>query len=190
MKYRIFLLTVALSLLLCLSAAADTGITPVREYITKDTDALPDILNVGVPLQCGDLQIMLMGQPVLTKSNVGMVAELDMNYLTVRLAFTNNSEKTVGWLMPDSFLVQETWNHRIYGAYHLDPITSAKVAAGFKLPVFLTPIEPGKTLQTPLVFSVYPGAQSWILSFSPRTIGEEAPSAETVRFQLPAVITQ
>ena len=190
MKHRIFFLTALLILLLCLSAAADTGITPVSEYISKDTDELPDVLNIGVPLQCGDLQIMLMGQPVLTKSNLGMIAELDMNYLTIRLGFTNTSDKTVGWLMPDSFLVQETWNHRIYGAYRLDPIISAKVAAGFKLPVFFTPIEPGKTLQTPLVFSVYPGAQSWILSFSPRMIGEEAPNAETVRFQLPAAVTQ
>ena len=93
MKHRIFFLTALLILLLCLSAAADTGITPVSEYISKDTDELPDVLNIGVPLQCGDLQIMLMGQPVLTKSNLGMIAELDMNYLTIRLGFTNTSDK-------------------------------------------------------------------------------------------------
>lgn len=192
MKHRscICFIIAALSLLLCLSAFAETGITPSRQYQQEDQDELPEVLNVGYPLQCGDFSLMIMGQPVVTKSSVGMVAELDMNFLIIRIGFTNLSDRTIGWMMPDSFSLTETYNSRRYGTYRMEPIISAKVAAGFKLPAFFTPIEPGKTLQTPLVFSVYPGAQSWVLTFTPRTIGEETSDAEPVSFRLPAAILQ
>lgn len=188
-KHLIFFLILAFILLLHMPAAGNEGISFMRDYHPSGIPELPEVLNVGIPMYCGNYQIQIMGQPIITKSGIGMVADLDMYYLIIRVGLTNMSEKTVGWLTPGSFIIQETYNRRIYGTYSMDPIISAKFAAGFKLPAFYTQIEPGQTLQTPLVFSVYSGAQSWVLTFDPHVFGQEE-AAEPIRFQIPAALLQ
>ena len=58
-----------------------------------------------------------------------------------------------------------------------------------ELPAFYTEIEPGKMMQTVLVFSVFSGAQSWVVNFDPHVFGEEA-SGEPFRFQIPPALLQ
>lgn len=173
---------------ICLPAQAGE-IVPVRDYRVPKAGELPEILYAGVPMDCGPYQIRVMGQPVVTKSNNGMIASHDMNFLIIRIGLTNISDKTVGWLTPDSFLVRETFMGRIYGTYTFNTIVSAKAAAGFNLSAFFKPVNPGETMQTAIVFKVFPGAEGWILSFSPKTFGEENPSC-SVEFQLPPAVIQ
>ena len=65
---------------------------------------------------------------------------------------------------------------------------SAKAAAGFSTKAFYAPIQPGATLQTALVFAVFPEAEGWIFTLSPYVLGGEA--EESVQFMLPAAIVQ
>lgn len=188
-KHLTFLLVLFAVLFFRLPASGDEWLMFKRDYHPSSIPELPEVLNVGIPLDCGAYELQIMGQPIITKSGIGMVADLDMNYLIIRVGLTNKTGKTVGWLTSDSFILQETYNSRIYGTYTMDPIISAKFSAGFKLPAFYTPIEPGKMIQTVIVFSVYSGAQSWVVSFDPHVFGEEA-SGEPFLFQIPQPLPQ
>ncbi len=167
--------------------ASDVVLT--RDYRPPEAGGLPDVLYAGMPMDCGPYQIRVMGQPVLTKSNNGMIASKDMNFLIIRIGLTNIDDKTLGWLLPDSFLVEEVFNGRVYGTYTFNTIMSAKAASGFNLPAFFKPIKPGETMQTAIVFKAYPGAQEWILTFSPKHFGDEEAEC-SVRFRLPPAVIQ
>ncbi len=189
MKLRMLIFTLLLWSLPVFLPVQAGDIVPLREYQAPEADELPDILYQGNPMECEPYQIRLMGQPALTKSSLGMIASHDLNFLILRVGLTNMTENTIGWLTPDSFLVQEIYNSRIYGTYTFNTIMSAKVAAGFNLPAFYEPVKPGQTMQTILVFKVFPGAQGWILTFSPKHFGEEEASC-SVSFRLPPAIVQ
>ncbi len=182
-----------LALLACLAwiflPARASDVVLVRDYRAPEGDVLPEVLNAGIPLECEPYQIRVMGQPVVTKSNNGMIASKDMNFLIIRIGLTNLSDAPIGWLTPDSFLVRETYMGRIYGTYTFNTIMSTKAAAGFNLPAFYKPVNPGETMQTAIVFKVFPGAQGWILKFTPRHFGEDEASC-SVEFQLPQAVIQ
>ena len=161
MSKRIFyaLSTALLFILLsCLPAFAGDAI-PSSDYMALEPDELPEVLNVGTVLEDGDYAIQIKGQPVVTRSSNSLIASLDLNYLIVRVGITNNGEETVGWLTPDSFHVQETYMGHAYGTYPLNTIMSAKASVGYSQPAFYSAIEPGKTLDTTLLFEVFPEAQ-------------------------------
>ena len=164
-------------------------VIPAREYQGKSADNIPGILYAGTPMDCEPYQIRVMGQPVVTKSNNGMIASSDMNFLIIRIGLTNMTDKTLGWLTPDSFLIREIYNNRIYGTYTFNTIMSAKAAAGFNLPAFYNGVKPGETMQTVIVFKVYPGAQGWILTFSPKHFSDTEADC-SVEFQLPPAVIQ
>ena len=181
-----FCLTVLFILILVQPGWADT--IPSKEYPFPDGSDLPEILNVGYVLDCGDFSIRLIAQPLITKSMNLIVADQDWKYLVVRVGITNNSEETIGWLAPESFRLHEVYRNRGYGYYPLDYLMSAKASVGFSQKPYYAAISPGQTLQTPLVFSVFPDADSWIFTFSPRVYGS-APQ-ETIQFRLPKALVQ
>ena len=111
-----------------------------------------------------------------------------MKYMILRVGITNNGEETVGWLTPDSFVLQEYYRNRIYGKTRLNSLMSARISAGYSLKTFYNAIEPGQMLLTPLVFDVFPEADGWILTFSPHVFGEKA--NESVQFRLPKAVIQ
>lgn len=191
MTKRIFaalLLSMLFLFLTCMSVSAADAV-PSSEYITLAPSDLPEILNIGTVLENGNYSIQVMGQPVVTKSSNSLIASLDLKYLIVRVGITNNSEEPVGWLTPDSFHVQETYMSHAYGIYSLNTIMSAKASVGYSQPAFYSTIEPGKTMQTTLVFDVFPEAQGWVLIFTPKVLGNE--EADTsISFQLPKALFQ
>lgn len=163
-------------------------LTPGYLYRNTPDPDFPKTLYVGWVQKCGRYTIKLLQDPVVTKSNQHMVSDEDTKYLVLRVAITNNSDEPGGWFTPDSFVLQDTYRSRAYGTYMLDIADSAKVAWGFKQPVFHAPINPRDTLYTVLVFSVYPDVKSWLLTFAPRNYGMEP--EEVVRFQLPMAVFQ
>lgn len=165
--------------------------SPNRSNISSNEviSNFPEILNVGSILECGDYQIQIMGQPVVTKSSNSIIADLDLKYLIVRIGISNTSDQTKKWLAPNSFTAQETYLNHAYGTYHLDYIMSAKASSGFNLPPFFSSIEPGKMLSTVLVFEIFPEAENWIITFSPSTFTGET-SSENVKFLLPKALKQ
>ena len=187
---------IKLLILLLLCAALTIGFSAVRAgdvtpgYLYRNTPDpdFPKTLYVGWVQKCGRYTIKLLQDPVVTKSNQYMVSDADTKYLVLRVAITNNSDEPGGWLTPDSFILQDTWRNRAYGTYMLDIADSAKVAKGFKQPLFHAEIKPKQTLYTVLVFSVYPDVQSWLLTFAPHNYGFEP--EETVRFRLPPAVFQ
>lgn len=185
-KVNILILTVLFLLITALFSAvfADDGITPGYLYRPEKDPAIPQKLYVGWIKECGRFSIRILQQPILTKSTNYMVADADTMYLTVRVAITNKSSESAGWLAADSFILQDTYYGRIYGTYKLDVPISAKSAQGFKTPVFFSEIKPGDTLNTVLVFEVYPDVESYIMTFSPRAMTEASPE-DTVSFVLP-----
>lgn len=152
-------------------------------YRQEPNPDIPNRLYVGWVADCGDFSIKLLQQPVITKSNNYLVADAETEYLVLRVAITNKTNESLGWLAPDSFSLQDTYLSRIYGTYALDIAESAKVASGFHQQVFYSEIHPKDTLYTSLVFSVYPDVSSWIFTFAPHAFGQEP--AETVRFRIP-----
>lgn len=163
-------------------------VLPRELYDFPDEDNFPPVLNIGEVIECGDYSLRILNQPVLSKSFQAMIASKDLKYLSIRVGITNNSDQTIGWIAPDSFTLQEIFRHQIFGNYKLDYLMSAKAAAGFSWRAFYSPIEPGETLQTLLVFSVFQEVDDWIFHFSPHLLGES--SKDTVQFRLPAVIVQ
>ena len=176
--------------LLCFTVlpAAAYQIVFTEDYPFPDGSKLPEVLDLYKPVECGNYSISLMYLPLVTKSMNSIVGDYDFRYLTLRVAITNNSEETVGWLSPDSFGIKEVYRNRIYGTYKFDPLMSAKGAKGYSMNAFYSPIAPGATLSTMLVFDVFPEADSWIMTFRPHVLGEDP--VETVEFTLPAAIFQ
>ena len=171
-----------------LMSAYGFDVIPSKDYPFPDDSELPPVLNVGVPMECGDYKIQLIAQPVISKSMHAIVADDDMKYMILRVGITNNSEETVGWLTPDSFELKEIYRNRLYGKTLLNSLMSARISAGYSLKTFYAAIDPGQMLLTPLVFDVFPEAEGWILTFSPHVFGEEA--ADSVQFRLPKALIQ
>lgn len=184
-----YLFIAVFSLLLIWIPAIGGSAIPSSEYKTIADPGFPEVLNIGTVLECGDFKIQVMGQPVVTKSSNSMIADGDMKYLIVRVGITNLSEQRIGWLSPDSFQVQEVYLSHAYGIYSLDSIMSAKASVGFSQPPFFTLIEAGKMVQTTLVFEVFPEAQGWILSFTPKTVDNDT-ELGSVQFTLPKALIQ
>ena len=187
MKHKLTLITLILCLLICFPAAA-YDVIPSAEYDFPDGSQLPGVLNVGGTIECGNYSFRLTHQPVVSKSMNSIIGDYDFQYLIVRAAITNNSDETVGWIAPDSFSLREVYRNREYGTYLFDPLMSAKGAAGYSVNAFYSPIAPGDSLQTVLVFDVFPEADSWIFRLSPHVFGEDAD--ESVEFMLPQAYFQ
>lgn len=187
-KSYLVIMTLVLCMMSWIPSFAD-GAMPSKDYLISNEANLPDILNVGTVLECGDYKIQIMGQPVVTKSSNTIVADLDMKFLVVRVGITNAGDETVGWITPDSFHVREVYMSHLYGTYKLDTIMSAKASVGYSQPVFYSPIEPGKMMQTTLVFKVFPEAQGWIFSFEPKTFADDK-TDDVVQFLLPKALMQ
>lgn len=180
---------ISLGLLLVSRNVFGQNIMLSSEYAKSIVPDFPEVLNVGVKLECKDYQIQIMGQPVVSKSNNALIADLDMSYLIVRVGITNTGDRPIQWITPASFTVQETYLSHAYGIYPLDAIMSAKAASGFNLPAFFTMILPEKTLSTVLAFEVFPDAENWIITFSPSTFSNEIVS-DCVNFMLPKALKQ
>ena len=184
---KIILLSFLLLLLTVLPAAA-YQIVLTENYAFPDGSSLPEVLDLYKTVDCGSYSISLTHWPLVTKSMNSIVGDYDFQFLTIRVAITNNSEETIGWLAPDSFGLKEVYRNRIYGTYTFDPLMSAKGAKGFSLNAFYSPIAPGATLQTMLIFDVFPEANSWIFTFSPHVLGEDP--EDSIEFTLPAAVFQ
>lgn len=182
----IFLLT--LLLLAAVLPAAAFDVIPSQDYPFSDGSNLPQLLGTYQPLECGNYAISIINTPTITKSMNGNVADYDFKYLIVRVGITNKTDQTIGWIAPDSFSVQEVFRNRIYGTYPMDYLMSAKAAKGYSQNAFYTSIAPGATLNTMIVFDIFPDAESWIFSFTPHVFGEE--SECSVSFMLPKAINQ
>lgn len=155
----------------------------ISYYYRPNREELPNRLYVGWVADCGDYSIKLLQQPVITKSNNYLVADNETKYLVLRVAITNKTNESLGWLAPDSFVIQDTYLGRYYGTYAMDIAESAKVAEGFHQQMFYAEIKPKDTLYTSVVFSVYPDVDSWVMTFAPHYFGSEP--AQSVRFRLP-----
>ncbi len=186
-KGILFLLIVCPVVLLLFVPMYASEVTPIGRYHFEPDPDLPKTLYVGRTLECGDYSIMLLQQPVIGKYSLKLIADNDLEYLMVRVAITNNSEETRGWLNADSFKIMELYKGLIYSTYDLDIPVSAKSSEKFGQKAYFDKIDPGDTIYTTLVFSVYPDVDGWILRFSPRVFYEESP-AETISFRLPKVL--
>lgn len=164
-----------------------SDVTPVEWYRFEADPEMPKPLYIGRVLECGDYSLRLLQQPVIGKYSNMLIADNELEYLIVRVAITNNSERTRGWLDAESFKILETYKGLIYSTYDLDIPVSAKSSEKFGQQAYFEEIAPGETMYTTLVFSVYPDVDGWILRFSPRAYYEDAPS-ESVSFQLPKVL--
>lgn len=133
----------------CLSVWAD-GAVPVSEYSPQNVPALPDVLPAGIPVSTGGLTLKLLGNPSLSRSTRRMLAEVDTNYLMLRVMITNDSEEKLGWLAPASFVLQDTYLGRVYGSYKLDLPASAKAADDGIQNVFFPGSNPGNPFILPL----------------------------------------
>ena len=179
-------------IILCLAAfylpAAAYDVIPSKDYDFPDGNDLPKVLNIYETIDCGDFSFQLTHQPVVSKSMNAIIGDLDFQYMIVRGNITNNSERTIGWLAPDSFSLTEVFHNQEYGTYLFDPLMSAKGAVGYSVKAFYSPIEPGASLQTVLVFEVFPDVDTWIFNFSPHILGETAD--DSVKFILPKAYYQ
>ena len=155
---------------------------------SASAEELPAVLYHGKILNADAYQIQLMGQPVLTKSSLGMVADNGGKYLILRFGITNKSDHVVYRMMPQSFLAQELIDGKISKSYKLDYIMSAKVSAGFSISAFFTKVNPGETLYTAAVFEVLPKADNWLITFTPSFFSGE--TMESVSFLIPEVLDQ
>lgn len=189
MKIKHIVLSAMLLIFLIYFPVMAGDAVPSKEYQPADASDFPETLNVGTVLDCGKLKIQIMGQPVVTKSSNTLIADEDRKFLIIRVGITNSGEETEGWLLPDSFHVRETYMGHAYGTYSLDTVMSAKASVGYSQPVFYSAIEPGKTMQTTLVFEVFPEAQGWIFEFTPQTFADGS-KADSVRFLLPKALIQ
>ena len=160
------------------------------EYRTQmSMEAFPETITVNVPTDCGDYQIRVLGQPLVTVSTSGLHAYDDKSYLILRVGIKNNSENPVIWLDPESFQVQEYYLN-IYGiSYELNHYMSAKAAQAYNLPAYYSVIKPEQELSTMLVFEVYGNVDGWVFTFSPFT-REMDEAEDSVSFVLPKFTKQ
>ena len=187
MVKRVFA-ALCICILLCLSNSAvqAKGAVPRSQYAPEGLPELPEEFPVNIPVETGSLSIQLTGSPVLTKTTNHIVSEGDTKFLVIKVAITNTSSQTLGWLSPKSFVVQDTYLGRIYGTWRMNIPASLK-AAGVSLPPFFAEIKSGETINTTIVFSVYPEAESWIFTFSPQTYYGGS-FGDPVRYSLPRPI--
>ena len=184
-KRHLLLITVFFFLLSIPVNAADS--IPVTLLPPEQENEIPGILWTGMQARCGNFSIKLLQDPVLVKSTNYMISPSDTKYLIIRLAVTNIGSETEGWLSSESFIVQDTYRGRIYGTYKLNITISAKVSVRSMEEAFFAVIEPGKTVQMDLAFSVYPDVESWVFTFAPQHFGGEP--EEIIRFRLPRALT-
>ncbi len=151
-------------------------------------EELPAVLTLGKILETDAYQLQLMGQPILSKSSRGMVADDRDKYLILRFGITNKTDHFVYRMMPQSFSAKELMGDKIGKSYELDYIMSAKVSEGFRIPAFFTKVNPGETLYTAVVFEVLPEADNWLITFSPSFFSGE--TMESVSFLIPEVLEQ
>ena len=151
-------------------------------------EELPAVLYPGKILETDAYQFQLLGQPVLTKSSLGMVADNGGKYLILRFGIMNKTDHVVYRMMPQSFSAQEMIGEKFGNSYRLDYIMSAKVSAGFSIPAFFTKVNPGETLYTAVVFEVLPKADNWLITFTPSFFSGE--TMESVSFLIPEVLNQ
>ena len=189
MNKKILLHIVCFFLLLCPAAVQADGAVTLSEYSRNIHSELPDVLYAGLTIEDESFRLRLMSAPVLSRSTHQMVADLDMKYLLIRLEITNKGGETVSWLKHESFTVQDTYLGRVYGTFKLDIAASAKTSNTAALDVFYSKIEPGKTLQTVLVFEVYPDVESFIFTFSPQTFYGGS-LGSSIQFRLPRALVQ
>lgn len=189
MNGKRILLSVLLIILVMYFPVVAGDAVPSKDYQATDASNFPEILNIGMVLECGNFKIQVMGQPVVTKSSNQIIADEDRKFLIIRVGITNSGEETEGWLVPDSFHVRETYMGHAYGTYYLDTIMSAKASVGYSQPIFYSAIEPGKMMQTTLVFEVFPEAQGWIFEFTPQTFADSS-KTDSVAFLLPKALIQ
>lgn len=158
-------------------------VIPSQDYEFPEGDFLPEVLNVNQVIECGDFSFRLTYPPLVSKSMNSIVGDNDLRYLILRVGITNNREETIGWISPESFSIREVYRNRYYGTYPMDPLMSAKGAKGYSDPAFYSPIKPGETLRTMIVFPVYPEAEYWVMTLTPFIFGEKP--GESVVFTLP-----
>ena len=176
MKQKIFIVT-------CLAI-----ISAMFFFFSSSAEELPAVLYPGKILETDAYQLQLMGQPILTKSSLGMVADNGGKYLILRFGITNKTDHIIYRMMPQSFSAQELIGEKFGKSYELDYIMSAKVSAGFHIPAFFAKVNPGETLYTAVVFEVLPKADNWLITFTPSFFSGE--TMESVSFLIPEVLDQ
>ena len=189
MKRSLFFILIFILLCSFGAAAADMAQTENQYRSEMVMPDMPEVLNPNTWLDCGDLQLRLMGQPLVTKSISSLMASGDKSWLVQRIGIMNNSEEPVIWLDPQSFRVEEYYLNLLGRTYPLNSYMSAKSAAAYSLPPFYTIIQPGAELSTVIAFEVYGDVDGWIMTFSPFTREMDGP-AESFSFTLPDVTRQ
>ncbi len=190
MKSNILFLFLVLALLAVSgNVYADHAVTETEYRNQMDLHNIPEVLNVNSWIDCGNFQIRLMAQPVVTASTTNLKASGNQSFLVVRASIKNLSDSPVSWLEPKSFQVKEYYLDILGGTYTLNHYMSAKTAQSFNLPAFFTQIQPESELSTVLVFEVYGNVDGWVMTFSPFTRDEEKP-VESVSFTLPKALRQ
>ena len=189
MKRSIFF--ILLFVLLCSTgiALADQAITETEYRKQMVMPEMPEVLNVNTWLDCGDYQIRLGAQPLVTKTTSTLPASGDKSWLIVRVGIKNVTEEPIVWLDPESFHVEEYYLNLIGATYGLNSYMSAKAAGSYNIPPFYTIIQPGAELSTFAVFEVYSEVDGWVMTFSPFTRDAEGPT-ESVSFTLPKATRQ
>lgn len=184
-------LLVMILILLCTvnSVTADTAVTETEYRTQKGLPDIPDVLNVNTWIDCGDFQIRLGGQPLVTKTSAGLKASGDKSFLIVRLGIKNITEEPIIWLDPQSFSVKEYYMNLLGQTYKLNSYMSAKAAQAYNLPAYFTNIQPGTELSTFAVFEVYAEVDGWVMTFNPFTRDEDK-AADSVSFTLPKATRQ
>lgn len=185
-KSLIILLTVCLLILMFIDPSFASEVTPISEYQFVPDPDLPKVLPVGETVACGNYSLRIVQQPVLGKYTNKLISDNDLEYLMVRVEITNVSSEVLGWVSPESFDVIDTYKGRMYSTYHLDITASAATVQAAGQQLFLEKIDPGKSMLTTLVFSVYPDVEGWVMRFAPRYYYEDNP-LDVITFQLPAV---
>ena len=171
------------------AAAADQALTENQYRSQMVMPDMPEVLNPNIWLDCGELQLRLMGQPLVTKSTSSLVASGDKSWLVQRIGIKNNGEEPIVWLDPQSFQVEEYYLNLLGRTYPLNSYMSAKGSGSYSLPPFYTIIQPGAELSTVIAFEVYGDVDGWIMTFSPFTREMDGP-AESVSFTLPKATRQ
>ncbi len=183
-KTLIFLFAVCLLGMMLFFPSYASDVTPIYEYHFVPDPDMPEVLPVGKTVACGKYSLRLLQQPVIGKYTNKLISDNDLEYLMVRVEITNISDSALGWMNPESFKVIDTYKGRMYSTYNLDITASAATVQGYGQKLFLEKIEPGDTLLTTLVFSVYPDVDGWVMRFAPRLFYEDAPQ-DMISFQLP-----
>ena len=189
MKRLMLFISLFLTLFLSGLCYADTALTETQYRSQMSTEFLPEPLTVNVFSDCGDYQIRILGQPLVTAATSGLNASGDKSFLILRVGIKNMTEEPIIWLDPDSFHVQEYYLDITGQTYDLNYPMSAKAAQAYNIPAFYSIIGPQQELTTMLVFEIYGEVDGWIMTFSPYTREMEG-SQNEYSFTLPKFIRQ